>query len=130
MESLRGRKMEIYFMGERVVEQVDHPAFRPHINAAALTYAQQPHDLQYKELMTARSHLTGDTINRFTHIHQSTDDLVRKVKMLRALGQRTGSCFQRCVGLDALNALYIVTFEMDRQLGTQYHGRLFDFVEC
>lgn len=129
LESLRGRRMEIYYMGERIVEPVEHPAFRPHINAAAFTYARQPHSPEYDELMTARSHLTGDTINRFTHIHQSTDDLVRKVKLLRAIGQHTGSCFQRCVGLDALNALYVVTFEMDAALGSPYHGRLIDFIK-
>jgi 4-hydroxybutyryl-CoA dehydratase/vinylacetyl-CoA-Delta-isomerase len=129
IESLRGRKMEIYYMGECIEDPVDHPAFRPHINAAALTYARQPHHPGDDELMTAHSHLTGATINRFTHIHQSTDDLVRKVKMLRAIGQHTGSCFQRCVGLDALNALYVVTFDMDAQLNTRYHGRLVDFIQ-
>ena len=35
--------------------------------------------------MTATSHLTGEKINRFTHIHQSTDDLIKKVKMQRLL---------------------------------------------
>jgi len=27
-------------------------------------------------------------------------------RMQRRLGQLTGTCFQRCVGMDALNALY------------------------
>ena len=56
--------------------------------------------------MLATSHLTGKKVNRFTHIHQSPEDLVKKVKMQRLLGQKTGSCFQRCVGMDAINALY------------------------
>lgn len=128
VESLRGRKMEIYFMGERIENPVDHPAFRPHINAAALTYECQPHDMPEEAMTTARSHLTGDTVNRFTHIHQSTDDLVCKVKLLRAIAQHTGSCFQRCVGWDAMNALYVVTHDMDAQLGTSFHGRLVDFI--
>jgi 4-hydroxybutyryl-CoA dehydratase/vinylacetyl-CoA-Delta-isomerase len=129
VDSLRGRKMEIYYMGERVAEPVEHAAFRPHVNAAAMTYARRAHAPEFDELMTARSHLTGATINRFTHIHQNPDDLVRKVKLLRALAQHTGSCFQRCVGLDALNALYVVTYEMDAQSGTSYHGRLIDFLK-
>jgi 4-hydroxybutyryl-CoA dehydratase/vinylacetyl-CoA-Delta-isomerase len=69
------------------------------------------------------SHLTGEKINRFTHIHQSSDDLVKKVKMLRLLAHKTGTCFQRCVGLDALNALYTVTFELDQKMGTDYHEK-------
>jgi 4-hydroxybutyryl-CoA dehydratase/vinylacetyl-CoA-Delta-isomerase len=120
--------MEVYFMGERIDEPVDHPAFRPHINSAAITYRRPPHDADASALATARSHLTGDAINRFTHIHQSTEDLVSKVRLLRAIGQHTGSCFQRCVGWDAMNALYVVTHDMDAQLGTPYHGRLVDYV--
>ena len=41
--------------------------------------------------MTATSHLTGEKINRFTHIHQSTDDLIKKVKMQRLAGPGTGA---------------------------------------
>jgi 4-hydroxybutyryl-CoA dehydratase/vinylacetyl-CoA-Delta-isomerase len=67
--------------------------------------------------------------NRFTHIHQSSEDLVKKVKMLRASGQRTGSCFQRCVGVDALNAVYSTTFEMDQKLGTSYYQRFCHYLK-
>ena len=114
IESLRSLKPEIYFMGERIASVVDHPATRPHVNAAAMTY-ELALDPQYEDLLTATSHLSGAKINRFTHIPQSTDDLVRKVKMLRALGQRTGTCFQRCVGMDALIALSGVAYEMDEK---------------
>jgi len=31
--------------------------------------------------------------------------------MQRLLGQKTASCFQRCVGMDAINAVDSVTFE-------------------
>ena len=36
--SLRGRQMNVFFMGERVPEPVDHPVIRPSINAMAETY--------------------------------------------------------------------------------------------
>ena len=71
--------------------------------------------------MTAKSILTGETINRFTHIHQSTDDLIKKVKMQRLCGQKTAACFQRCVGMDAFNAVYSTTYETDEKYGTHYH---------
>lgn len=51
-------------------------------------------------LMTTTSSLTDHKINRFTPLHQSADDLIKKVKMQRLLGQKTASCFQRCVGMD------------------------------
>ncbi|MBC7260914.1 MAG: 4-hydroxybutyryl-CoA dehydratase, partial [Chloroflexi bacterium] len=44
------------------------------------------------------------------------------------LGQMTGCCFQRCVGMDALNAVDSVTFEMDQALGTEYHARFREYL--
>ncbi|MDW8013280.1 MAG: 4-hydroxyphenylacetate 3-hydroxylase family protein [Archaeoglobaceae archaeon] len=128
IESLRKIKPVVYYMGRRIENVADDPATAPHVNAAALTY-ELAHDHRYEEIMTARSHLTGEKINRFTHIHQSTDDLVKKVRMMRLLGQRTGSCFQRCVGFDAMNALYIVTYNVDKKYKTDYHERVKDFVK-
>ena len=128
IKSLREMKTVVYYRGERVESLVDHPGIRPHVNAAAMTY-DMAHDPQFEQLLTAASHITGQRVNRFTHIHQSTDDLVRKVKMLRAIAQRTGTCFQRCVGLDAINALYGVTYEIDQNKGTTYHQRLVEFLK-
>ncbi|MHB8076702.1 4-hydroxyphenylacetate 3-hydroxylase family protein [Desulfosporosinus fructosivorans] len=127
-ESLRTLKLNVYAYGQKIDNVVDNPLFIPHINAAALTY-DLANDPMTEDLVTAISHLTGKKISRFTHIHQSTEDLVKKVKMLRMIANRTGSCFQRCVGFDALNATYTVTYEMDQELGTIYHQRLRQFLE-
>ncbi|MEM1514668.1 MAG: 4-hydroxyphenylacetate 3-hydroxylase family protein [Thermoproteota archaeon] len=128
VESLRRRKIKVYLFGEEVKNPVDHPIIRPSINAAAVTY-DIAHDQKYGEIATARSHLTGEKINRFTHIHHSTQDLVAKVKLLRALSQKTGTCFQRCVGWDAINTLSSVTYEMDQNLGTEYYRRFIEFLK-
>ena len=127
IESLRELRPEVYFMAERITNVVDEPMFAPHINTAAMTY-ELAHDPQHVEIMTATSHLTGNKINRFTHIHHSIDDLVKKVRMMRLLGQKTGTCFQRCVGLDGLNALYAITYAMDAKLETSYHQRFKEFL--
>ena len=128
IESLRKLNTKVYLFGERVENFVDHPIIRPSVNSVAMTYelAQQE---EYKDIMTAYSDLTGKRVNRFCHLHGSTEDLVMKVKMQRLLGQKTGSCFQRCVGLDAINAVYSTTFEMDRKYGTDYHERFISFVK-
>ena len=104
IESLRKLNTRVYLFGEKIENWVDHPMIRPSIDCVAMTYelAQDP---QYEDLMTAKSHLTGEKINRFANIHQSTEDLKNKVKMQRLLGQKTASCFQRCVGMDAFNAV-------------------------
>lgn len=119
VESIRKMNMQIYMFGEKVKNSVDNPILRPSLNSVKATYdlAQMP---EYEDLMTAKSSLTGEKINRFTHIHQSTGDLVKKVKMQRLLGQKTAACFQRCVGMDAFNAVYSTTYEIDKNLGTKY----------
>ena len=99
-----------------------HPATAPHVRAAAMTYALASMD-EYRDLATAVSHLTGRTISRFTHVHQNVEDLIKKVKLLRVLGQKTGTCFQRCVGFDGINAVYSVVYEIDQKRGTDYLER-------
>ncbi|MGA3117046.1 MAG: 4-hydroxyphenylacetate 3-hydroxylase N-terminal domain-containing protein [Syntrophobacteraceae bacterium] len=125
-ESIRRLQLSVYFMGERI-KSVDHPMVRPSINSVGMSYelAQDP---LYEALSTATSHLTGEKINRFCHIHQSPDDLGKKVKLLRLMGQKTASCFQRCAGLDAMNALSAITHEMDAELKTEYHQRFLNFL--
>lgn len=127
IESLREMKTRVYMFGEKIDNWVDHPMIRPSINCVAMTYGLA-HDPRYADLMTATSSLTGRTINRFTHLHQSAEDLVKKVKMQRLLGQKTASCFQRCVGMDAFNAVFSTTFEIDEAHGTRYHENFKKFL--
>ena len=126
IESLRGRKMKVYLFGQLVQEPVDHPMIRPSINAVAETY-----DLanEETEIASAQSSLLGIKVNRFLHITESVTDVVNQNKMQRKLGQITGTCFQRCVGMDALNSLYSTTFEIDAKHGTVYHKRLIEFIK-
>jgi len=122
LDSLRVLKPVVYYKGKRIKDVTVHPATVPHVRAAAMTYSLA-NNKEFKELATATSHLTGKTISRFTHVHQNVEDLIKKVKLLRVLGQKTGTCFQRCVGFDGINAVYSVTYEMDRKLGTSYFER-------
>jgi 4-hydroxybutyryl-CoA dehydratase/vinylacetyl-CoA-Delta-isomerase len=123
VDSLRKLNFEVYMFGERVSNVVDHPIVKPSMNAVAATY-----ELAQGDIMTATSHLSGRRINRFTHIHQSTDDLVRKSKMERMMGAYTGTCFQRCAGMDALNTLSVVTYDIDQKHGTSYHQNFLKYL--
>ena len=126
IDSLRGRNLKVYLFGELVDEPVDHPIIRPSINAVAETYDLA---VRHPELATAVSPLTGERVSRFQHIAESAEDLIMQNKMQRRLGQLTGTCFQRCVGMDALNSLHSVTFEIDEAHGGNYHSRFKAFVE-
>ena len=128
VESLRALKIRAYIGGERVENVVDDPSIAPHINTVAKTY-ELAHMPEHEAVMTTVSHLTGERIHRYTHIFQSADDLVKKIQMLRLLGQTTGTCFQRCVGLDALNATYAITYDLDAGEGTDYHQRFRRYLE-
>lgn len=119
VESMRKLNLQVYMFGKKIENPVDDPILRPSLNSVKMTYdlAQLP---EYEDLMTATSSLTGEKINRFTNIHANTQDLIKKVKMQRLCGQKTAACFQRCVGMDAFNAVYSTTYEIDEKYGTSY----------
>ncbi len=128
VESMRKLNMQIYMFGKKIENPVDDPILRPSLNSVKATYdlAQDP---QYEDLMTAVSPYTGEKINRFLNIHQSTTDLMNKVKMQRLLGQQTAACFQRCVGMDAFNATFSTTYEIDQKYGTSYHQNFLAYLK-
>ena len=125
LDSIKNRNLKIYLMGELIKEPLDHPIIRPSIEAMAETYELA---VREPELASARSPYTGEKINRFLHIAESNEDLFLQNKMQRKLGQLTGTCFQRCVGMDAFNALHSVTFEIDEQHNTEYHKNFINFL--
>jgi len=130
LDSMRKMNFELYMFGEQVTNHTDNPIIKPTRNCMAATYelAEESKFPQYQNIMTATSHLTGKKINRFCHIHQSIQDLVNKSKMGRILGAYTGSCFQRCVGMDTLNALSMVSYDIDQKYGTEYSKRFLKYL--
>lgn len=122
IESLRKLKLNLYLFGEKVQNWVDNPVIRPSINSVAMTY-KVAHETEHQDLATTDSMPTGNKVNRFNALFKSTEDLVKKVRLQRHLGQRTASCFQRCVGMDGINAVFSTTYEIDQKYGTDYHQR-------
>lgn len=126
IDSLREREIELFLFGERVADPVDHPVIRPSINALARSYELA---LEDPELASAHSPLTGERVNRFLHLVESPQDLVMKNRMQRKMGQLTGTCFQRCAGLDTVSVLHSITYDIDAKHGTEYHARYLRFME-
>ena len=125
IESLKGREIDLYMFGEEVENPVDHPVIRPSINALAQSYDLA---LEDPELAVAHSELIDGPVNRFLHIVGSPDDLVKKNRMQRRMGQLTGTCFQRCAGLDTVSVLHSITYDIDAKYGTEYHQRYLRFM--
>mmetsp|Transcript_20638 Transcript_20638/g.33290 ORF Transcript_20638/g.33290 Transcript_20638/m.33290 type:complete len:568 (+) Transcript_20638:59-1762(+) len=126
--SLRNRNIKCYLQGELLdpATFVDHPIVWPTVNSLCETYRfgeERP------ELATAKSNISGFQVSRFLHIAESANDLVLQSQMQRELGRRTGCCFQRCVGMDAINATWSTTYEIDEKHKTSYHKRFRAFVQ-
>jgi 4-hydroxybutyryl-CoA dehydratase/vinylacetyl-CoA-Delta-isomerase len=126
INSLKNRSIKLFFDGKLIKEPTEHLVIRPSINAMAMTY-----ELGNKEpdLALAYSSISKLHVSRFLHIAESGNDLILQNKMQRRLGQLTGTCFQRCVGMDALNSLHSTTFEIDEKYQTSYHQRFLSFVK-
>lgn len=119
VERLRPR---LFFGGRRVDRLMDHPVTRGVIEATARVY-ELTTDPAYAGIMTATSHLTGEPISRALHIHQSREDLFKRLEMARLSSQKLGTCNYRCPGNEMLPSLAATTWEIDRDRGTDYHQR-------
>ena len=128
IESLCQLKLNLYLFGEKVENWVDHPIIRPSVNAVAMTY-KLTHEPENEALATTSSTLIGKKVNKFNGLFKSTDELVNKAKLQRVLAQRTACCFQRCVGMDGINAVFSTTYEIDQKYGTGYHQRFKEWLK-
>jgi aromatic ring hydroxylase len=126
LEKLYRMRKNVYMDGKLVGR--DDPQLAKAINVMSRTF-DLVEDPKFKGLITAKSHLTGEEINRFTHINQSAEDLLNKQKMIRMACHLTGGCIQRCMGCDAINALSVMTYELDQSFGTEYYKRFMKFLE-
>ncbi|MEM2425279.1 MAG: 4-hydroxyphenylacetate 3-hydroxylase N-terminal domain-containing protein [Candidatus Bathyarchaeia archaeon] len=126
IERLKNMRKNVYLKGERI-SRLDERLL-PGINTICLTF-DMAHNPEFKDLLTTTSHITGEKINRFCHICQSHEDLLKKQSMIRLLCYYTGGCIQRCMTKDALNALSVATKLVDIKYGTDYYDRFLKYLE-
>jgi 4-hydroxybutyryl-CoA dehydratase/vinylacetyl-CoA-Delta-isomerase len=128
LASLKKLHPTVYILGERVTNAVEHPLIRGQIAGVAKTF-ELAHDPDGSKLLVTKSSLTGGEVSRFVKLYESVDDLTTKVKMLKFLSQRVGTCYMRCTGMDAINATAITTYDSDKKHGTSYHERFLKFLK-
>ena len=126
IKSIKSLGLEANVMGKKSTDLTENPLVAPSLKAVAATF-DEAHKEETKPLFRVVSPLCNEEINRFSHLHQSTEDLMNKVIMQRHCGNVTACCFQRCVGMDSANAVYSVTYECDQKHGTNYHQRFLDY---
>lgn len=128
LNSLPKKNKNLYLNGRKIDRDADELMMAAKVIGFSFDAAENP---ETKDLATATSHLTGETINRFCHIHQNTEDLHKKQDMTRTMCRKVGHCIGRCMGVDAVNAINSVSYEADRQNKgeTEYHKNFLRWLE-
>ena len=127
-ESVRQLNPRIFMNGRRVENLFENRNTRTVIEANKASYAWAL-DPRYKDIMTCYSPLIDDVVNRYTHVSASREDLVKKAEAGTFTAEMLGTCIYRCVGYDAFHSLASTTWEMDRDLGTEYHSRFLEYLK-
>ena len=123
VERLNRMKPNVY-IGGRATERSDPVLTKP-INVVRLTF-DVVDDPRFLHLVVTTNE-SGETINRFTNLHRSMEDLLTKQEMTRELCHQVGGCIQRCMATDTMNAIGVVSRELDDANGTEYHDRFLEF---
>jgi 4-hydroxybutyryl-CoA dehydratase/vinylacetyl-CoA-Delta-isomerase len=127
LDSIRARRLRVYYRGQLMASHVDHPVAFPAADCVAEVYRAAV-DPEVAPLLVSRGD-GGEPRNASNILWRSREDLIARVKWERLLARRTGRGALRSPGLDAINALAVVTWECDRAHGTGYHERLLAFVD-
>lgn len=126
MQDMAKMRPNIYLYGEKVGR--DDPRVIKSSATIRMTF-NLVNDPEFEPLITAYSPLIGKKINRFTHIAQSVEDLTKKQELTRKICGLAGGCIQRCMGVDMLNGISVVTKDCDLKYGTHYHENFLKYAK-
>lgn len=127
-ESLKDLKPRVFMNGKKVESILENRNTRTVVEANKASY-EWALDPRYKDIMTCHSPLIGETVNRYTHLSASTDDLVKKAEAGTFTAEMLGTCIYRCVGYDSFHSLAATCWEMDRDLGTAYYPKFLEYLK-
>ncbi|MDH7517289.1 MAG: 4-hydroxyphenylacetate 3-hydroxylase N-terminal domain-containing protein [Candidatus Thermoplasmatota archaeon] len=123
-KSLRQMRPNVYKFGELIKDVTTHPATRRTVEGHAQIFAASLKP-EYQDILTTKSSLTGERVSRYLSILGSAEDMFANLRMKRLMFNLTGTCTGgRCAGFNAINAMWATTYDMDQDLGTDYHKRL------
>src|SRR4030042_603895 len=124
MESLRDGR-EVYIHGERVDDITKHPSLRKAIDHGAIDYELDKRS-ELRDLLVTRSPKTGSEMRRYFELPRTAQDLQRRQELIETTTRNGGSVviFMKEIGTDALNALNMVCYDMDKRFGTSYSDRV------
>ena len=124
IESIRKMRPNIYKWGKIIEDVTTHPATRLHIQSVKRSY-DLSHDPAKASIYTTKSYLTGETVHRWNSLMQSAEDIMGNSNMKREQFHQSGTCQgATCAGWTAMNVIWDATWQMDKDLGTDYHERV------
>ncbi len=127
-QALKKLKPNMYKFGKLIDDVTTNPNTRGTVAGHAQIYAAAL-GAEYADVFCTTSHLTGDRVSRYLAVLQTADDMIANCRMKRAAYNLTGTCTgARCAGHAGLNSMWPTTFDMDKELGTNYHNRLKDWL--
>ena len=128
LEALRQLRPNIYKFGELIEDVTTHAATKRTVESHARNY-DAAHDPELEDIYTATSIFSGEKILRWNSMMQEPEDLIMNMRMKRQNYRRTGSCTGAvCVGWTAMNVMWAVSSEMDKEHGTDYQARLKNWI--
>lgn len=127
-ESLKALKPTVYMNGKKVESILENRNTRTVVEANKASY-EWALDPRYKDIMSCYSPLINDTVNRYTHISGSTEDLMKKAEAGTFTAEMLGTCIYRCVGYDAFHSLAATCWEMDKTIGTEYYPKFLEYLK-
>ena len=123
-DSLKKLKPNMYKFGKLIEDPVEDPATSRTIEGHSQIF-DAARDPRYQDLLTTTSTFTGKRISRYLSLITCAEDMYANSKLKRLMFQLTGSCTGgRCAGWALLNAMWSITYDIDKDKGTNYHERL------
>jgi 4-hydroxybutyryl-CoA dehydratase/vinylacetyl-CoA-Delta-isomerase len=129
IESLRDGR-EVYIHGERLEDVTKHPSLRKAIDHGAIDYELDKRS-ELRDLLVTRSPTTGNEMRRYFELPRTAEDLLKRRDLIETTARHGNAIvlFMKEIGTDALNALTMITYLMDKKKGTKYSERVDQYRE-
>jgi aromatic ring hydroxylase len=114
--------------GVAVENRTEYKPFSPTLLSWGHWLYQAAFDEETASTMTAGPDLNGEDCHVFWHMATSVDDLMQNLHAARMLAERSPLSGYASIGRDELQALLIVTHDLDKQRGTNYYERVQNYV--
>jgi aromatic ring hydroxylase len=123
-ERLAAMRPDIRSRGVPVEDRTTHKPFSPTLLSWGHWLYQAAFDEETASTMVAGPDLNGEDCHVFWHMAGTVDDLLQNLTAARLLAERSPLSGYASIGRDELQALLIVSQDVDAARGTSYHERV------